>query len=91
MQLEPVEPAHRALAFGIPLIHGPVHVHPLDVARNNRSRVDDRDACALAEGAGLEEQQEVRSYLGLAFHETVVSNRVGELLAHVQADIPEVE
>ncbi len=43
-------------------------VHPLNVARNNRSRVYDRDACELAEGAVLEEQQEVRSYLVLTFH-----------------------
>ena len=91
MQLEAVEPAHRALALGSPPLHGLVHVHPLHVARDQRRGVYDGDARALAQGAGLEEQQQVKGHLRLALHEAVVRNGMGKFLTHVLAHVSQIE
>ena len=91
VQLEAVEPPHGALSFGRQSLHGLVHVHPLNMARYQRSGVDDGNARALAQGAGLKEQHEVKSHLRLTLHEAVVGDGAGEFLLHVLADISEVE
>ena len=91
MQLEPVEPSHRALALLCPSLHGLVLVRPLDVAARQGGGVDDGDARALAQGAGLQEQQQVQRDLRLALDETIAGEVVGELAAHVLADVAEIE
>ena len=91
MQFESIEPAHRALPFGRPSLHGLVLLLPLDVTGDNRRGVDDGYARALAEGAGLKEEQQVKPHLSLALHEAGVGYRIGEILAHVLADIAQVE
>ena len=48
VQLEPVEPSHRALALRGPSPHGPVLPLALDVAGGERRGVDDGDSRALA-------------------------------------------
>lgn len=91
MQLESIEPAHRALSLGGPSLHGLVLLLPLDVAGHQGRGVDDGYARALAQGAGLEEQQQVKPHLSLTLHEAVVGYGIGEILAHVLADIAQVE
>jgi hypothetical protein len=66
-------------------------MHALDVATHQRSGVDDGNARALAQGAGLKEEEKVESNLRLALHEAVVGEPDGELLAHVLADVAEEE
>ena len=85
------EPAHRALPFGRPSLHGLVLLLPLDVTGDNRRGVDDGYARALAEGAGLKEEQQVKPHLSLALHEAGIRYGVGEILAHVLADIAQRE
>ena len=53
--------------------------------------VYDGKASALAQGAGLKEQQQVKGHLCLPLHETVVGDRMGKNLAHMLADVAEVE
>ena len=53
MQLEAVEPAHRALALGSPSPHRPVLLLTLDVAGHQWRGVDDGYARALAKCARL--------------------------------------
>ena len=77
VQLEPVEPSHRALALRGPSPHGPVLPLALDVAGGERRGVDDGDSRALAQGAGLLEQQQVRPDLRLALHEAVAVTLAG--------------
>ena len=91
MQLESVEPSHRALPLGRPSLHGLMLLLPLDVAGDNRRGVDDGYACALAEGAGLKEKQQVKPHLSLTLHEARVGYGIGEILAHVLADIAQIE
>ena len=91
MQFESIEPAHRALPFGRPSLHGLVLLLPLDVTGDNRRGVDDGYARALAEGAGLKEEQQVKPHLSLALHEAGIRYGVGEILAHVLADIAQIE
>ena len=91
VQLEAVEPAHRALALGSPSPHRPVLFLTLDVAGHQGRGVDDGYARALAQGARLEEQQQVKANLCLTLHEAVVGEPVGELTPHVLADIAKVE
>ena len=91
VQLEAVEPSHRTLPLRRPSSHGLVHVCTLDVATDKRGGVNDGHAGTLAQGAGLEEQQQVQCYLRLTFYEAVVGDAVGELAAHVLTDVPEVE
>ena len=91
VQLETVEPAHRALALGSPSPHRPVLFLTLDVAGHQGRGVDDGYARALAKRARLEEQQQVKSHLCLTLHEAVVGEPVGELTPHVLADIAKVE
>ena len=91
MQLESIEPAHRALSLGGPSLHGLVLLLPLDVAGHQGRGVYDGYARALAQGAGLEEQQQVKPHLSLTLHEAVVGYGIGEILAHVLADIAQVE
>src|SRR5574344_342132 len=91
MQLESVEPAHSTLSLGCPALHRLVHVHPLDVARHQRSRVNNGDARTLAQRTGLQEQQQVKGHLCLTLYETVIGHRMGKFLLHMLADIAEVE
>ncbi len=91
MQFESIEPAHRALPFGRPSLHGLVLLLPLDVAGDNRRGVDDGYACALAEGAGLKEEQQVKPHLSLTLNEAGAGYGIGEILAHVLADIAQIE
>lgn len=91
MQFESIEPAHRALPFGRPSLHGLELLLPLDVTGDNRRGVDDGYARALAKGAGLKEKQQVKPHLSLALHEAVVGYGIGEILAHVLADIAQIE
>lgn len=91
MQLESIEPSHRALPFGRPSLHGLVLLLPLDVAGYNRRGVDDGYACALAEDAGLKEEQQVKPHLSLTLNEAGVGYGIGEILAHVLADIAQIE
>ena len=91
MQFESIEPAHRALPFGRPSLHGLVLLLPLDVTGDNRRGVDDGYARALAEGAGLKEEQQMKPHLSLALHEAGIRYGVGEILAHVLADIAQIE
>ena len=91
MQLESVEPSHRALPLGRPSLHGLMLLLPLDVAGYQGRGVDDGYARALAQGTGLEEQQQVKSHLSLTLHEAGVGYRIGEVLAHVLADIAQIE
>ena len=91
MQLESIEPPHGTLALGRSALHRLVHVHPLDVARHQRCGVYDGNASTLAQGAGLKEQQQVKGHLCLPLHETVVGDRMGKFLAHMLADVTEVE
>ena len=86
-----IEPSHGTLALGRPALHCLVHVHPLDVARHQRCGVYDGNASTLAQGAGLKEQQQVKGHLCLPLHETVVGDRMGKFLAHMLADVTEVE
>jgi hypothetical protein len=64
---------------------------PLDVAGDQGRGVDDGYARALAKGAGLQEDQQVDAYLRLTLHEAVIGYGMGEFLAHVLADISQVE
>ena len=91
VQLEAVEPAHRALALGSPSLHRPVLFLALDVAGHQGCGVYDGYARALAKSTGLEEQQQVEAHLCLTLHEAVVGEPVGELTLHVLADIAKVE
>ncbi len=91
MQLESIEPAHRALSLSRPSPHGLVLLLPLDVAGYQGRGVDDGYACALAQGTGLEEDQQVKPHLSLTLHEAGVGYGMGEILAHVLADIAQVE
>ena len=91
MQFESIEPTHRALPFGRPSLHGLVLLLPLDVTGDNRRGVDDGYARALAEGAGLKEEQQVKPHLSLALHEAGIRYGGGEILAHVLADIAQIE
>ena len=90
VQLEAVEPAHRALALGRPPPHRLVLLLALDVAGDQRRGVYDGYARALAQGACQQEQQQVEGNLRLALHETVVGDGVWELLAHVLAYVTEI-
>ena len=91
MQLESIEPAHRALSLGGPSLHGLVLLLPLDVAGHQGRGVDDGYARALAQGTGLEEEQQVKPHLSLTLHEARVGYGIGEILAHVLADIAQIE
>ena len=53
--------------------------------------VDDGYARALAQGTGLEKEQQVKLHLSLTLHEARVGYGIGEILAHVLADIAQVE
>lgn len=83
MQLEAIEPSHGTLALGRPALHRLVHVHPLNVTRHQRCGVYDGNARALAQGAGLKEQQQVKGHLCLPLHKTVVGDCMGKFLLHV--------
>ena len=63
MQLEAIKPSHGALALGCPSIHRFVYMHPLDVARHQRRGVYDGNARALAQEAGLKNQQQMKRHL----------------------------
>lgn len=91
MQLESIEPSHGTLALGRPALHRLVHVHPLNVTRHQRCGVYDGNARALAQGAGLKEQQQVKGHLCLPLHKTVVGDCMGKFFLHVLADVAEVE
>ena len=91
MQLESVEPSHRALPLGRPSLHGLMLLLPLDVAGYQGRGVDDGYARALAQGTGLEEQQQVKPHLSLTLNEAGVGYGIGEILAHVLADITQIE
>ena len=91
VQLEAVEPAHRALAQGRQSPHRPVRAHTFDMTGDQRRGVYDGDASALAQGARLKEQQQVHPHLCLTLHETVVGDGMWELLTHMPADIVQVE
>ena len=56
VQLEAIEPAHRALALGRPPLHRLVLLLALDVAGDQRRGVYDGNTRALAQGACLQEQ-----------------------------------
>ena len=62
-----------------------------DVAGRERCGVYDGYACALAEGASLQEQQQVDGDRSLSFNKTAVRQSVWEILAHVVADVAEVK
>ena len=91
VQLEAIEPAHRALALGRPPLHRLVLLLALDVAGDQRRGVYDGNTRALAQGACLQEQQQMEGNLRLALHETVVGDGVWELLAHVLAYVTEIK
>ena len=91
VELEPIEPSHRALPLGRPPLHRLVLPLPLDVAGDQGRGVDDGNARALAKGAGLQEDQQVDADLRLTLHEVVIGYGMGEILAHVLADISQVE
>ena len=91
VELEPIEPSHCALPLGRPPLHRLVLPLPLDVAGDQGRGVDDGNARALAKGAGLQEYQQVDAYLRLTLHEAVIGYGMGEFLAHVLADISQVE
>ena len=91
VELEPIEPSHRALPLGRPPLHRLVLPLPLDVAGDQGRGVDDGNARALAKGAGLQEDQQVDADLRLTLHEAVIGYGMGEFLAHVLADISQVE
>ena len=61
------------------------------MAAHQGSGVYDGDARALAQGACLQEEEQVERHLRLTLHEAVVREPDGELVAHVQADVTEVE
>ena len=91
VQLESVEPAHRALAQGRQSPHRPVRSPTFDMADGQWRGVYDGDASALAQSACLKEQQQVHPHLRLALHEAVVGDGVGELRTHMLADIVQVK
>ena len=91
VQLESVEPAHRALAQGRQSPHRPVRAPTFDMAGDQRRGVYDGDTNALAQSACLKEQQQVHPHLRLALHEAVVGDGVGELRTHMLADIVQVK
>ncbi len=91
MQLESIEPPHRAFPLSRPSLHGLVLLLPLDVAGYQGRGVDDGYACALAEGAGLKEEQQVKPHLSLTLNEAGAGYGIGEILAHVLADIAQIE
>lgn len=91
VQLETIEPAHRALALGRPPPHRLVLLLALDVVGDQRRGVYDGYARALAQGACLQEQQQVEGNLSLTLHETVVGDGVWELIAHVLAYVTEIK
>ena len=72
VELEAVEPTHRALAhLGILLEHF-VALDPFVVAHRHACAVDEAYACALAEAAELEEEHHLYGHPCLKFHEPVV-------------------
>ena len=76
VELEAVEPSHRALApLGISLEHL-VAPDPLVVAYRHACAVDEAYARALAEAAELEEEHHLYGHPCLKFHEPVVRHRV---------------
>ena len=91
MQLEAIEPAHRAFALGRPSFHRLVGAFAFDVAGRERRGVYDGYARAPAEGASLHEQQQVDGDRSLPFHETVVEQPIGKILTHMVADVAEVK
>ena len=91
VQLEAIEPSHRALALGRPPLHRLVLLLALDVAGDQRRGVYDGNTRALAQGACLQEQQQMEGNLRLALHETVVGDGVRELLAHVLAYVTQIK
>lgn len=91
MELEPIEPVRRALSLGCPPLHCPVLPPAHDVAGGNGRGVDDGYTRALAEGAGLKENQQMDSHLHLTLHQAVIGYGMGKVRAHVPADKAPVE
>ena len=91
VELESVEPSHRALSLGSSSLHRPMLLLTFDVEGGNRRGIDDGYTRAPAEGSGLKEDQQMDSHLRLTLHKTVIGYGMGKVLAHVLADIAQVE
>jgi len=61
------------------------------MAGHQRSGVYNGDASAFAQGACLKEQEQVKPDLGLALYETVISDDMRKLFAHMLADVAQIE
>lgn len=91
VELEAVEPPHRALPpLRQPPKH-PVQVDPLVAADSQCRAVHEAYPGAASHQVLLQEQDQRHHYLLLQFREPVVGYRIREHMAHMRQDIPRVE
>ena len=91
MQLEAVEPSHRALtALGKPFEHL-VEMDSLIPADTQRRAVHETDTSAAAHAAPLHEQDERNCHFLLQLNEAVVGYGIGEQVRHILANLINVK
>lgn len=91
MQLEAIEPSHRALAPLGKSLENPVEMDALVLADAQSRTIDKADPRAAAQAALLDEQDERYSNLSLQFNEAIIGDGVRKQVGHILVNFIQVK